>query len=73
MTFGERTIFCTSLDAALNVLALSDHTADDNPLLATNLWKANRKELFDNRSVSSRCIALVDEQVNRQTYVLVSS
>ena len=64
--FGEQTIFCISLDAASNVFALSDHTVDGDPRLATNRRKASRNESAVSISVSSRCIALVEAQVNRQ-------
>ena len=58
--------FLISLDAALNVFALSDHTVDGNPRLATNRLKASKNESVDSISVSSRCIALVEAQVNKQ-------
>ena len=65
-TSGEQTIFCISLDAALNVFALSDYTVDGNPCPSTNRLKASRNESADSISVSSRCIALVKAHVNRQ-------
>ena len=64
-TSGERTILCISLDAALNVFALSDQMVEGNPRLATNRLKASRNQSTVSARVSSRCIALVEAQVNR--------
>lgn len=64
-------IFLTSLDADLKVVALSDIRVTGNPRRLTNLRKANRKESTLGDGVSSRWIALVKAQVNKQTYTLL--
>lgn len=49
----------------LKVLALLEITVADNPLLAENLPKANRKSSVVRPAVHSRCIARVDAHVIR--------
>ena len=66
VTSGERIILCISLDAALKVFALSDQMVEGDLRLATNRLKASKNEYTVSVSVISRCIALVEAQVNRQ-------
>ena len=54
-----------------NVVALSDIRVLGSPLLLVNLRKARRNECASSPAVSSRCTALVEEQVNKQMYALV--
>ena len=61
-----------SLEQCLKVLALSDMITVGNPLRPVKRLNANKKEVADNSLVSSKWIALVEAQVNRQIYDLHS-
>ena len=52
-------IFCISLDADLNVVALSDVRTDGNPRRLTKRGKLSRNAWALRARVSSRCIARV--------------
>jgi len=69
-TSGERLNFWTTLEAVLKVLALSDHMVEGNLLLPTKRQNANKNDSAESKLVSSRCIALVEQQVNRHTYTI---
>jgi len=59
-------IFDTSLDEeALKVLALSEMIVAGNPRLLSNLCRARRKVSTLRSLVSSKCMALVEVQVNK--------
>ena len=62
-----------SLEADLNVLALSDSYATGGLLLLVDRRKASMKASELSLFVNSRCTALVEAQVNKHTYVLESS
>ena len=70
MTSGARLNFIISLDAALNVFALSESKREGKPLLPTNLRKAQRNDETLKVGVSSRCTPLVDAHVNNNMYTL---
>ena len=60
-------ILCTSLQAALNVFALSDKSVEGKPHLLANLQKVRRNESALRLGTSSKCTACVEAHVNRQT------
>ena len=62
-----------SLEADVNVLALSDSNVTGSPLLLVDRRKASMKASEFSLFVNSRCTALVEAQVNKHTYVLESS
>ena len=62
-----------SLEADLNVLALSDSNVTGSPLLFVDRRKASMNASELSLFVNSSCTALVGAQVNKHTYVLESS
>ena len=68
LTSSDLTILRISFPEALNVLALSDVSVAGSPRRLENLRNANRKSGTFKLRQSSRCIALVEEHVKRQTY-----
>ena len=68
-TLFDQIIFMISLEALLNVLALSLNTIEGRPLLAAKRLNALKKvSTSSNLSTISRCTALVEEHVNKGTF-----
>ena len=63
-------IFLISFAAALTVLSLSEMFFLGSPLLAENCFKHRMKVAVDMSNTSSRWIAWVTQQVNRQIHIL---
>ena len=59
-----------SLDAALNVLALSDTIRVGNPLRATNLLRHMINDGVERSLTMSMCTARVTQHVNKQIQIL---
>ena len=57
-----------SLEADLNVLALSNKSVEGKPCLFANLQKARRNEPALRLETSYKCTAHIEAHVNRQTY-----
>jgi len=68
--WGTNQLLNLLIEAVLKVLALSDHVVEGNPLIPTKRRNASKNDSAESKLVSSRCTALVEQQVNRHTYTL---